>query len=275
MLYSTGYSGPSGTSYMFVDAASLRGYTANISRRFFNEYKFEFDLKRVASGYSRVFYYDALPIRERNEEEAIYLARTAEQREILEQAAAVDGVHVYEGDAHRRKNKSPGGLEQKKVDVMIAVDMLTHTFRRNMHQAALLTGDNDFKPLVDALVREGMQVTLWYPPGETNKELVNAADSRRALDLQVLWNWMTDESRINFRIPQPVNINPSIERGVLISEWVHESVRFQLRKDGEQYVVLRDGDQLNRLRVTHENYDLLSAFCVGMGYPLPSLQTKG
>ncbi len=270
MYWSTGYAGPSTTKYMFVDAACLRGYTKNLSRRFFGEQQFEFDLKQMISGYNRLFYYDAMPIRERDEEEAVYLARTSEQRAVLERAAAVDGVHVYEGDAHRRKNKGQGGLEQKKVDVMIAVDMLTHTFRRNMHHASLLTGDNDFKPLIDALVREGMPVTLWFPPGETNPELVNAADSRRPLDLQVLRNWMTDESRFRFRIPTLENKHPSQEDGDLLSEWKQEGVRFQLRQLGRSFVVLKDSNDLNRLNITHEDFDLLAFQCKSMGYEIPA-----
>lgn len=272
MYWSTGYAGPPTITYMFVDAASLRGYTKNLSRRFFGEQHFEFDLKKMVIGYNRLFYYDALPVRERDEVEAVYLQRTADQRAVLERAAVVDGVHVYEGDAHRRKNKGQGGgLEQKKVDVMIAVDMLTHTFRHNMHQASLLTGDNDFKPLIDALVREGMPVTLWFPPGETNPELVNAADSRRPLDLQILWNWMTDESKARFRIPLPENKNPAEEEGDLLNEWRQDNVRFQLRRHGEEYIVLRDGDELNRLHIAHENFELLTLQCKSMGYDIPPL----
>jgi uncharacterized LabA/DUF88 family protein len=47
-----------------------------------------------------------------------------------------------------------------------------------MHQATLLTGDNDFKPLIDALVQDGLFVTLMYPPDETSRELMQAADAR-------------------------------------------------------------------------------------------------
>ena len=38
--------------------------------------------------------------------------------------------------------------------------MLSHAHRKNMHKTTLLTGDLDFKPLVDALVQDGMFVTL-------------------------------------------------------------------------------------------------------------------
>jgi uncharacterized LabA/DUF88 family protein len=91
---------------------------------------------------------------------------------------------------------------------MIAVDMLTHTFRHNMHQTTLLTGDNDFKPPIDALVHEGMFVTLWYPYGETSKELMNAADTRKRLGMKQLSELLTSESRRNFSIPDARNFNP-------------------------------------------------------------------
>jgi hypothetical protein len=54
---------------------------------------------------------------------------------------------------------------------MLTVDILTHTFRRNMDAATLLTGYVDFKPLIDTSVQNAMYVTLWYPPEETSCEL--------------------------------------------------------------------------------------------------------
>ncbi|URK88001.1 NYN domain-containing protein [Rhizobium sp. RCAM05350] len=270
-LYYSTPSGSSPTIYMFVDAASLYAHTAKISRQFFNGTQFEFDLKRMRMPYTRLFYYDAMPVRKvfENEDEATYLSRTEPQRKILDIMKATDGVHVYEGDAHQRK-RGQGGLEQKKVDVMIAVDMLTHTFRHNMHQAELLTGDNDFKPLIDALVREGMLTTLWYPPGSTNPELINAADSRRPISLQILWQWMTDASRQEFTIPMQINKDPSLEPGDLLVEWTEGGEQFALRKDFDDYLVLKNGDDLNRLNIRHSNYELLNQFCLELGYHLPT-----
>src|ERR1700758_3378597 len=46
--------------------------------------------------------------------------------ELFKRLRSTDGVHVYEGDVRKRRHK--GGLEQKMVDVMLAVDMLTHSF---------------------------------------------------------------------------------------------------------------------------------------------------
>jgi hypothetical protein len=138
--------------YLFVDGGSLRGRLENLSREFFQNRSFYINFPNLVLGYTKVFYYDAIPVRNDGEDEAAYNARIRPQRELLDSAACVDRIHVYEGDARRRRKV---GLQHKKADVMIAVDMLTHTFRHNMHQTTLLTGDNDFKPLIDALGARG------------------------------------------------------------------------------------------------------------------------
>jgi uncharacterized LabA/DUF88 family protein len=84
---------------------------------------------------------------------------------------------------------------------MIAVDMLTHAFRRNMQQATLLTGDLDFKPLLDALVNDGMFVTLWFPPNKTNRSLISSADERHQLDVQCIYSSLKPKSKRLFSLP--------------------------------------------------------------------------
>jgi uncharacterized LabA/DUF88 family protein len=257
-VYSSGYSGPREIVYLFVDGGSLRGKLDNVSRAYFNGNSFNLDFTRLVSDFTKVFYYDAVPVRNEGEAEDIYHARIRPQRQLLDSAAGVDRIHVYEGDARKRRKV---GLEQKKVDVMIAVDMLTHTFRHNMHKATLLTGDNDFKPLIDALVQEGMFVTLWYPCGETSKELMNAADTRKRLGLLQLRDLLTSDSARDFSIPVATNMNPSVEPGKSITEWVTGGVRYTLNMEQDEYIVLRDGDKLNRLHLRHRDIELLRLYC--------------
>jgi uncharacterized LabA/DUF88 family protein len=259
----TGYMSPREVSYLFVDAGALRAHLDNITERFFPGQKFHIDVRKLRGRRSKVFYYDALPVREQGELEADYRERIREQQDVLDEASSIDGVHVYEGDAHRRRKR---GLEQKKVDVMIAVDMLTHTFRGNMHKAALLTGDNDFKPLIDALVREGMFVTLIYPPGHTNKELINAADSRVGITLPTLRGWLKEGH--NFDVPMPINRHPSLESGIQLKEWREDGVRMVLCKDGGDFLFLRDGDESNRLNIRHSNLELLKLCCTEYGWKI-------
>jgi hypothetical protein len=162
-------------------------------------------------------------------------------------AASTDGVHVFEGYARSRKRR---GLEQKTVDVMLAVDMLSHTFRRNMLSTTLLSGDADFKPLLDALVQYGMNVTLWYPANETSTELIQAADTRVKLGWYGLRSILTEASQRTFIIPQPAHGAPSTDWGELVFSWHDGGKQHGLYMQKDQQIVLtRVDDPLNTLCV--------------------------
>jgi len=252
---------PTATQYLYVDGASLRGRLENVSRQFFDGIVFEIDFQKLKGGFTKVFYYDAVPVREDGEDEATYENRIKPIRAIFEAAASTDGVHVYEGDARRRRRR---GLEQKKVDVKLTVDMLSHTFRRNMLSATLLTGDGDFKPLLDALVEMGMFVTLWYPAGETSQELIQAADSRVKLGWYDLGSVLTPPSQSAFNLPGPGHSDPRAARGDPIHEWDAGGKKHGLyyMPDGKLFVVTRDDDALNTLRMQHTNLELLRECCL-------------
>ena len=143
---------------------------------------------------------------------------------------------------------------------MLTVDMLTHSFRKNMHQATLLTGDNDFKPLIDALVQDGMFITLWYPANETSAELMQAADNRRRLDMRGLHALLTPSSQEKFAIPQLKNFERSVNPGDEIGTWIDEK-RCGLYFNGTKYVVTRTHDPNNCLHVWHTDFELLRDFC--------------
>jgi len=170
------------TSYLFIDGGCVRETLKTIARDYLGDenLKLELDYHQLTGGFTKVFYYDALPGKKPDETDGDYETRTAPDIRFLEQLSMLARFHVYQGDARWRRRR---GNEQKKIDVMIAVDMLTHSFRRNMDAATLLTGDLDFKRLIDALVHEGMFVTLWHPP-QANKELMSAADERRQFGIQ-------------------------------------------------------------------------------------------
>ncbi len=87
------------------------------------------------------------------------------------------------------------------VDVMIAVDMLRHTHKGNMARCTLLTSDLDFKPLVDALVQEGMHVTLWHG-NKASRDLRRAADSLRPLNSIALAQILADDTLRRLDLPQ-------------------------------------------------------------------------
>lgn len=267
-LFGPGYSGPSETKYLFVDGGALHGKLRHVSEKYFNRERFNIDFEKLSRGFTKTFYYDAIPVR-LDEEEGAYKAKISEQVALHDAASAVRGVHVYEGDARFRRGK--GGLQQKKVDVMLTVDLLMHTFRRNMHKATLLTGDADFTPLVDAVVREGMFVSLWYPLGETSNELIRSADNATHIGMSSLKTLLTEESLLRFNIPTMQNKHPSIyPDGILMNKWISEGKNLELWKTLEGYALLIEGNNLNRLWVEHEDITLLRDFASEDGISIPA-----
>lgn len=187
-----GYAGPKEIEYLFIDGGCTRATLQDISDRYPHQGTLRLDYYKLTHRYNKVFYYDALPAKKQDETLSQCEERIEPQRRFLDDLSAVDRFHVYEGDMRRSRTRRSN--EQKKIDVMIAVDMLTHSFRRNMHRATLLTSDLDFKPLLDALVHEGMFVTLWYPPKDTNRELVAAADTRMPFTIQNIGHALADDA---------------------------------------------------------------------------------
>jgi uncharacterized LabA/DUF88 family protein len=187
------------TKYLFIDGGCLDRVLQKFSEQLFGVKKLEIDYRKLAMGFQKVFYYDCLPIKKNGEDETVYQNRLKPKIELFNHLKSIDTFHVYEGTARLRDKKKT--QEQKEIDIMIAVDMLTHSFHRNMDEATLLTGDLDFKPLIDALVMNGMDVSLWYPKGETNYELVDAADSRRAITANMVYGWFTDTFQKKVKIP--------------------------------------------------------------------------
>lgn len=54
------------------------------------------------------------------------------------------------------------GHRSKRVDISLSVDMLAHAHRKNYEVAVLVTGDEDYVPLVQAVEAEGCRVVLWF-----------------------------------------------------------------------------------------------------------------
>ena len=67
--------------------------------------------------------------------------------------------------------------EQKRVDILLGVDMVQLAAKRNIQEAVLLAGDSDFIPAVTAAKSEGVVVKLFH--GERpHSDLWQEADER-------------------------------------------------------------------------------------------------
>lgn len=59
---------------------------------------------------------------------------------------------VFKKESRERKAKG--------VDIQICVDILNHVYRHNTEAILLLSGDGDYEPLIDEVLRNGVQVFL-------------------------------------------------------------------------------------------------------------------
>jgi uncharacterized LabA/DUF88 family protein len=72
--------------------------------------------------------------------------------------------------------KKTKGKGSKRVDIALATDMLTHAHRGNYDLAVLVAGDEDYVPLVEAVMSEGRRVALWFVESGLSPELRRTAD---------------------------------------------------------------------------------------------------
>ncbi|SIO66922.1 Uncharacterized conserved protein, LabA/DUF88 family [Bradyrhizobium erythrophlei] len=245
--------------YLFIDGGCLRATLADIERDYAGGQKLDIDFSNLTRQYSKVFYYDALPSKHSEESDDAFQARFDAVDLFHKRLGALDRFHVYEGDT--RRSSSRRRQTQKKVDIMIAVDMLTHAFRRNMERATLLAGDLDFKPLIDALVNDGMFVTLWFPPNKTNPELISAADQREQLDVRSIYDSLKPQSKALFSLPMTNGMAGAGDPGTLLKSWANEDGDFCLYKSGEEFFISGPNANIGyRTYYNHANLDLLAFY---------------
>lgn len=72
--------------------------------------------------------------------------------------------------------KKKRGRKTKRVDISLATDMLTHAHRKNYDIAVLVAGDEDYLPLVQAVMAEGSRVVLWFFEDGLSKSLKREVD---------------------------------------------------------------------------------------------------
>lgn len=199
--------------YFFIDGGYVRTKYADAINRVFGVDGAEPDFatvqlwcygKRFGSSISatavpqRFFYYDCLhDIKKANETDQRFKTRVEQQNGFFKRIQSLDGFHVRLGSLAGTGKK----VRQKKVDVLLAVEMLDNSFRKNMAAAVLLAGDSDFIPVTEAVMRHGTWVEVCYDPTGASEELYSTADKAVPLTFNDLWSWGTDEFRTKYPLP--------------------------------------------------------------------------
>ncbi len=134
----------------------------------------------------RAYYYHCLPYQGNppTEEES---SRYASKHRFVTALKHLPRFEVRLGQLAYRGRTDQGEpiFIQKRVDIMLGVDMALLAGKGKIDSAAILAGDSDFIPAIEAVKREGVIVTLWHggfsPTTRPSRELVEICDERREL----------------------------------------------------------------------------------------------
>jgi uncharacterized LabA/DUF88 family protein len=230
-------------AYLFIDAGHLRE-CFNLAMRQWFDRESEVDCEKLKTRVRafKLFYYDCLDDIQRSGEAAkAFKDRVEQQQEQFDRIRSILGAHVRLGSLAGSSQKR---RRQKGVDIQLAVDMMNHAIRQNMKRAVLLTGDADFKPLVESMIQIGMFVEVIGDSKRTSRELVRAADASELLAFDEYFNLAPNELREEFPVPK--------KRTIVYQKGYYEGPLIATGKIGGSQVLISRTDQYNAYIPTAE-----------------------
>jgi len=257
------FQGPERT-YLFIDGA----YAQDIYRRAMESVfgvAGEISVQAILSQVQpfRTYYYDCLDETKRDAETDVeFRTRLDSQERYFEELRSLRGVHLQLGTLTGAKRR-----RQKEVDVLLAVDMMTHGFNQNMTRAVLLSGDLDFRPVVDALVRRGVFVEIWYEKTTTAKELYWAADLGQPLDWHTIRNWSDSSFLSTHALPRETSAHSSIA-GVLVRSGTFQGRAAEIIKPSPGPFILKVHRVEGIVWMEHEDQRVLDGYFSVMNGPI-------
>lgn len=132
--------------------------------------------KNIPLDLLRCYFYDCPPWMSATPSEDEKRRMTAHDRFVTE-LEDLDRWSVRLGKLERRRGDGRDVFAQKRVDVLLAVDMVRHAAAGHIQHAVVVAGDSDFIPAVLAAKECGATVTIWCARDRTpHRELLVAAD---------------------------------------------------------------------------------------------------
>ena len=135
----------------------------------------------------RAYYYHCMPHRS-DPPTADEQKRYASKRRFIDALNYIPRVQVRLGHLNFQgfTDKGQPIFQQKRVDMMLGVDMALLAVKQRVDRMALLTGDSDTIPAVEAVKPEGVVVTLWHGPlkgrSSPSRDLYQIVDERVEID---------------------------------------------------------------------------------------------
>ena len=132
----------------------------------------------------RAYYYDCPRYQGKEPEDKQESERKEKQKKFFYALNRIPNFEVRLGKLQKKGETAEGKpiLVQKRVDVMLAVDMVELAATEKVEEVVILSGDSDFLPAVQAAKRHGVTVLAWHGPRSTcHHELLAACDERHRI----------------------------------------------------------------------------------------------
>lgn len=196
--------------YLFVDGGYLRKiYEDGMNVLFGHPGELDLTQLHEIGSYRRIYYFDCIDDGNQGDDETDeqYQARLAKAEDLqrsFDRFATTDNCHIFYGAIKGlRRPKHLRNIRQKEVDVSFAVKALELAYQGHMDEVHILTGDQDFRPLVRALVNHNTKVTLRCFDRTTPIELKSEADSTQPISSLTLKALSTRRIQEEREFPQP------------------------------------------------------------------------
>lgn len=169
---------------IFIDA----GYFNKVLELDFKKTKIDLDkMKNVLSkkyNLLRAYYYNCLPYQSPTPTDD-EKRRFSSAQKFHGKLKRIDCFDVREGRLEYRGTDDTGKriFVQKRVDIMLACDLVQLSMKNKIEQAVIITGDSDFLPAIDIAKKEGVSITLLHGTAcKPHNDLYDIADHRIVID---------------------------------------------------------------------------------------------
>lgn len=111
----------------------------------------------------RTYYYHCLPYQS-NPPTLDEKSRFSSAEKFMQALSRLPRFQVRLGKLEHRGLKQDGSpiFAQKRVDILLGVDMVELAATKQINRAVLVAGDSDFLPAVEAVKRQGVLSVLWH-----------------------------------------------------------------------------------------------------------------
>tara|TARA_Y100000310_G_scaffold342743_2_gene447208 strand:- start:10946 stop:11491 length:546 start_codon:yes stop_codon:yes gene_type:complete len=156
---------------IFIDGGYLRALLKRYNNFPLDYLKFSDKISKVINAERlRTYYYDCLPILKKDNEKS--KIDYDNKKNFINKLMQLSRFDVKLGELQLIKDT----YKQKKIDVIMSLDIAKKCFEKQIHYAVLIAGDSDFVPSVEEAKNYGAIVYLFADKDSLNKELFNKAD---------------------------------------------------------------------------------------------------